>query len=78
VIVQGGPTANVYPTNVVNMIAPKNQGGNVPAISHYLICYNFGGPPPPPPPPPGNGGAAARPGQPGAAQPVTAQARFTG
>jgi hypothetical protein len=46
VIVKGGPAANVYATNVVNMISPKNPGGNVPAISHYLICYNFGGPPP--------------------------------
>jgi hypothetical protein len=62
------------------MIAPKKHGGNIPSISYWFVCYDFGGPPPPPPPPPpprGNG-AGAGPEQPGAAQPVTAQARFTG
>jgi hypothetical protein len=57
VIVKGGPAANVYSTNVVNMISPKNPGGNVPAISHWLVCYNLNGNGPPPngngPPPNG-------------------------
>ena len=80
VIVKGGPAANVYPTNVQNMISPFNNGGNVPAISHWLVCYNFGGPPPPPN---GNGGNGDGPGAggtgaPGAATAVVGEARFTG
>jgi hypothetical protein len=82
VIVKGGPNANVYPTNVQNMISPFNNGGNVPAISHWLVCYDFGGPPPPPDGNGGNGGngdgAGAGAGQPGAAVAVVGQARFTG
>jgi hypothetical protein len=80
VIVKGGPNANVYPTNVPNMISPFNNGGNIPAISHWLVCYNFGGPPPPN----GNGGNGAGNGDAAAAEQaraaaaVRAQAQFTG
>jgi hypothetical protein len=84
VIVKGGPQANVYPTAVQNMISPFNNGGNIPAISHYLICYNFGAPPPPN----GNGGnggnggggdgGAAAAEQARAPAAVRAQAQFTG
>ena len=40
VVVKGGNGFNLY-TSVsgVNMIAPLNGGGNVPALSHAFVCY---------------------------------------
>jgi hypothetical protein len=40
VIVKGGNGYNQYPGNFSNMIAPKNNGGNVPQISHWFLCYH--------------------------------------
>ena len=70
VVVKGGPAYNVYlpdppgsgstsgshvfPTYGGPYIAPLNPGGNVPAFSHWFVCYH-GGEVPPPPPPPGPG-----------------------
>lgn len=36
-----------------NYISPLNNGGNLPDISHWFICYTGGDTPPPPPPAPG-------------------------
>ena len=36
-----------------NYISPLNNGGNIPAISHWFICYTGGETPPPPNPEPG-------------------------
>ncbi|NBE51620.1 DUF5979 domain-containing protein [Streptomyces boluensis] len=49
VVVKGGEGANVYESPYVppelaspqNYISPKNSGGNVADVSHYLICYHF-------------------------------------
>ena len=43
--VKGGDNYNVYAsaTSGVDLHAPLNGGGNVPAISHYLFCYVPGG-----------------------------------
>jgi hypothetical protein len=74
IVVKGGNGYNVYSTNVPNMISPLNNGGQIPAISHWFVCY--GPPVPPPPPPPGpEAGAAA---QPGAAVAVVSVPVFTG
>jgi hypothetical protein len=70
IVVKGGPAYNVYlpdppgsgstsgshvfPTYPGPYIAPLNPGGNVPAFSHWFVCYH-GGEVPPPPPPPGPG-----------------------
>jgi hypothetical protein len=40
VIVKGGNGYNQYPGNFTDMIAPKNNGGNVPQISHWFLCYH--------------------------------------
>jgi hypothetical protein len=40
VIVKGGNGYNQYPGNFSDMIAPKNNGGNVPMISHWFLCYH--------------------------------------
>jgi hypothetical protein len=40
VIVKGGNGYNQYSSAVSNMIAPLNEGGNVPAISHWFLCYH--------------------------------------
>ena len=41
VIVKGGPNANVYTTApFVNLVAPDNNGGNRPDISHVEVCYS--------------------------------------
>jgi hypothetical protein len=70
VVVKGGPAYNVYlpdppgsgstagshvfPTYPGPYIAPLNAGGNVPALSHWFVCYHGGDFPPPPPPEPGS------------------------
>ena len=78
IVVKGGNGYNVYSSIVPNMISPLNNGGQIPAISHWFVCYGPPEPPPPPPPPPPpgpEGGAAA---QPGAAVAVVAVPGFTG
>jgi len=51
VVVKGGNGYNVYEdSNVLppalqplqHYISPLNNGGNVPAISHYFVCYHLG------------------------------------
>ena len=48
VIVKGGPAYNVYrytgQTSDAGLTSPVNGGGNIPTISHYVVCY---GPRPP-------------------------------
>jgi hypothetical protein len=44
VIVKGGPGYNVYAysagqTTDAGLISPVNGGGNIPGISHYVVCY---------------------------------------
>ncbi|MER7171304.1 DUF5979 domain-containing protein [Streptomyces mesophilus] len=49
VVIKGGDASNVYKAPNVppqlqapqNYISPKNTGGNVADVSHYLICYHF-------------------------------------
>ena len=41
VVVKGGNAYNQYATNVANMISPFNNGGNVPNISHWFVCYDL-------------------------------------
>jgi hypothetical protein len=76
IVVKGGNGYNVYSTNVPNMISPLTNGGQLPSISHWFVCYGPPGPPPPPPPPPPPSDGA--PGQPQAAAAVVGVARFTG
>jgi hypothetical protein len=45
VVVKGGNGYNQYNSAVSNMIAPLNNGGNVPAISHWFLCYHGTAPP---------------------------------
>jgi hypothetical protein len=45
IVVKGGNGYNQYSSIVPNMIPPLNNGGQIPAISHWFVCY---GPPPPP------------------------------
>jgi hypothetical protein len=74
IVVKGGNGYNVYSTNVPNMIPPLTGGGQIPAISHWFVCY---GPPvttttaptttttsPPTTAPPTTAGARAAPTQP--------------
>ena len=42
ILVKGGNGYNVYSSAVPSMISPLNGGGNIPAISHYVICYHLG------------------------------------
>ncbi len=43
IVVKGGPNYNVYPGTVRdNLRSPLNGGGNIPAISHWFICYHAG------------------------------------
>jgi hypothetical protein len=42
IVVKGGNGYNVYSSNVPNMISPLTNGGQIPAISHWFVCY---GPP---------------------------------
>jgi hypothetical protein len=44
VIVKGGPAYNVYrytagQTSDAGLTSPLNGGGNIPTISHYVVCY---------------------------------------
>lgn len=44
VIVKGGPNYNVYvysggQTTDAGLVSPLNGGGNIPTISHYVVCY---------------------------------------
>jgi hypothetical protein len=52
VVIKGGPDANVYRYAAARsgsgLVSPLNRGGNVPAISHVLLCYVKQPPPPPP------------------------------
>jgi hypothetical protein len=74
IIVKGGNGYNQYPGNVLDdLIPPLNNGGQVPTISHWFLCYEPGGG--------GGGGGGGTPGTPGApsaATPVTGQPAFTG
>jgi hypothetical protein len=54
VVVKGGPAYNVYTNQAFlpptlppdqHYISPFNGGGNVPAISHWFVCYSLSGPP---------------------------------
>src|SRR5919199_4401608 len=52
VVVKGGPDANVYDYGTgaagdAGLVSPHNGGGNVPAISHVLLCYGRPAPPSP-------------------------------
>jgi hypothetical protein len=56
IVVKGGPAYNVYTNPAVlpptlpagqHYISPLNPGGNVPALSHWFICYHHTTPPPP-------------------------------
>lgn len=53
VAVKGGDGTNVYtPPNVppgqtVAFRSPLNNGGRLPTISHWIVCYSFTPPPPP-------------------------------
>jgi hypothetical protein len=49
-----GAGSHVFPTYSGPYIAPLNSGGNIPALSHWFVCYH-GGEVPPPPLPPGPG-----------------------
>ena len=56
VVVKGGngynvylPTSNVFPAYPGPYMAPLNGGGNVPAFSHWFVCYHNGDVAPPPP-----------------------------
>jgi hypothetical protein len=42
IVVKGGDGYNQYSSNVPNMIPPLNNGGQLPSISHWFVCY---GPP---------------------------------
>jgi hypothetical protein len=49
VIVKGGPAYNVYrypagQTSDAGLTSPVNGGGNIPVISHYVVCYGPGVP----------------------------------
>ena len=55
VVVKGGPAYNKYVNVTVlpptlppdqHYISPLNPGGNVPAISHWFVCYHLTTPPP--------------------------------
>ncbi|HEX5585674.1 MAG TPA: DUF5979 domain-containing protein [Acidimicrobiia bacterium] len=60
VVVKGGPAYNVYSQNSgapaanhvpptedtpTEYVSPFNGGGNIPAVSHWFICYHGGEPP---------------------------------
>jgi hypothetical protein len=86
IVVKGGNGYNVYSSNVPNMISPLTNGGQIPAISHWFVCY---GPPVTttttttgPPTTAGAGGAPTQPvpapSQAAAAVVVGAQPRTTG
>ncbi len=83
IIVKGGNGYNQYPGNVLDgLIPPLNNGGQVPAISHWFLCFHQGQPPTTPPTEPGGGGGTpgtpVTPAAPAAATPVIGQPGFTG
>jgi hypothetical protein len=83
IIVKGGNGYNQYPGNVLDdLIPPLTNGGTVPMISHWFLCYEPGSPPPPTTGGGGGGGGTSTstitPGAPSAATPVAGQPRFTG
>jgi hypothetical protein len=41
IVVKGGNGWNLYSSNVANMISPFNNGGKVPNISHWFVCYDL-------------------------------------
>jgi hypothetical protein len=43
VVVKGGPNFNAYQPPVSDMISPLVGQGNIPEISHYVICYDSAG-----------------------------------
>jgi hypothetical protein len=56
VVVKGSNGYNEYSNPAVlppaleppqNYISPLTNGGNIPTISHWFVCYHFGTPPPP-------------------------------
>ena len=68
VIVKGSDGYNVYSDPAVlppqleppqHYISPINNGGNVPDISHWFVCYHLATPPPAGSPPSRRGDAAA-------------------
>jgi hypothetical protein len=85
ILVKGGNGYNVYSSAVSSMIAPLNGGGNIPGISHYVICYHLGQTTQQTPPtqetPPTQQSTPTQVAPATAQQPtrtVTAQPRFTG
>jgi len=52
VVIKGGTDANLYryssAMNDTGLVPPLNKGGELPAISHVLLCYGKQPPPPPP------------------------------
>jgi hypothetical protein len=76
VIVKGGNGYNQYSSAVADMIAPLNNGGNVPNISHWFLCYHAETPVVPPGPGP-DVGPSVTPQAPTVA-PTVAAPRFTG
>ena len=42
IVVKGGNGYNVYSDAVPSMISPFTNGNQIPAISHYFICYHVG------------------------------------
>lgn len=39
-VIKGGPDANLYWGDLEGLHSPLNNGGNIPAISHWTICYD--------------------------------------
>jgi hypothetical protein len=81
ILVKGGNGYNVYSSAVPSMISPLNGGGNIPTISHFVVCYHLGTPPTETPPQQQTPPATTQPpAQVGGVttQTVTAQPRFTG
>jgi hypothetical protein len=73
IVVKGGNGYNVYSSAVPSMIPPFNNGNQIPAISHFFICYHVG---PPATTTTTTTTTTAAPQV--VAQTVTAQPRFTG
>jgi|GEM_PF-2064232 len=40
VVIKGGDNYHVYSPYVADMVSPLNGGGNVPALSHWYLCYS--------------------------------------
>jgi hypothetical protein len=82
ILVKGGNGYNVYSSAVPGMISPLNGGGNIPQISHFVICYHLGPPTTETPPqqqtPPATTKPPAQVAGTTVQQTVTAQPRFTG